>query len=215
MEKTTRAARLMELVEQLKLRPWRVGELARHYGVSERSIERDLKTLEEMGYPVESRTRGEYQLLDRPASLHPVEALALFAAGRLLYHQAPTRQYGRALEKLARMLPDPLKALLLRSTQNLEVRQGDSRTLEMVARALLENRVLTFEYRSGVSKHWRAKELLVYFLEVNRTNLGLYAIGYERSFHHSVITFKLSRMRNTRMLDETYTSKLAPPAYSA
>uniref|UniRef100_A0A7C5REI3 WYL domain-containing protein n=1 Tax=Thermus caliditerrae TaxID=1330700 RepID=A0A7C5REI3_9DEIN len=204
MELKEKAFRLLDLVERLKLRPYRVGELARFYGVNTRTVERDLEALSRQGYPVERVGRGLYRIPDRPPSLHPVEALALFAAGRLLYHHAPTRQYQSALEKLARMLPEPLRGLLLRSTEGLKARQGDTRTLEMVARALLERRVLAFEYRSAGSKNWRPKELLVYFLEANRTNLGLYAAGYERSYHHAVLTFKLSRMRNARLLEETY-----------
>nr|WP_245526796.1 WYL domain-containing protein [Marinithermus hydrothermalis] len=192
------------MLEALKLRPMRVSDLARRYGVSERTVERDLMALATLGHEVERVGRGLYRVKDRPSALQPVEALALFAAGRLIYHQAPTRQYKSALEKLARTLPEPLRTLLLRSTEGLESRRGDSRTLEMVARALLEKRVLAFEYRSGGSKNWRPKELLVYFLEANRTNLSLYAIGYERSYHKKVLTFKLSRMRNTRLLEETY-----------
>ncbi|WP_018111801.1 helix-turn-helix transcriptional regulator [Thermus igniterrae] len=199
-----KAERLLGILEALKLRPMRVLELAQRFGVSERTIERDLEALAHQGYQVEKVGRGLYRIPDRSPALHPVEALALFAAGRLLFHQAPTRQYGRALEKLARMLPEPLRELLLRSTQGLEGRQGDSRTLEMVARALLERRVLAFEYRSGGSKNWRPKELLVYFLEANRTNLGLYAVGYERTYHKAILTFKLSRMRNARLLADTY-----------
>ncbi|GLV48846.1 DNA-binding transcriptional regulator [Thermus sp. LT1-2-5] len=204
MANLPKAARLLQLIERLSLRPHRVSELARQFGISERTVERDLEALVLQGYPLERVSRGLYRIPDRPPPLHPVEALALFAAGRLLYHQAPTRQYGAALEKLARMLPEPLRDLLLRSTQGLAERRGDSRNLEMVARALLERRVLAFEYRSGGSKNWRPKELLVYFLEANRTNLGLYAVGYERSYHRSVLTFKLSRMRNARLLDEDY-----------
>jgi predicted DNA-binding transcriptional regulator YafY len=199
-----KSLRLVDLAERLKLRPHRVRELAERYGMSERTVERDLEALSLLGFPVERVGRGLYALQDRPPNLHPVEALALFAAGRLLYHQAPTRQYQSALEKLARMLPEPLRGLLLRSTEGLKARQGESRTLEMVARALLERRVLAFEYRSGGSRNWRRKEVLVYFLEANRANLGLYAVGYERSFHKAVLTFKLSRMREARLLDETY-----------
>ncbi|GAA6756656.1 transcriptional regulator [Thermus thalpophilus] len=204
MANLPKGAHLLQMVERLSLRAHRVSELASQFGVSERTIERDLEALSFQGYPVERVGRGLYRIQDRPPPLHPVEALALFAAGRLLYHQAPTRQYGAALEKLARMLPEPLRDLLLRSTQGLAERRGDSRNLEMVARALLERRVLAFEYRSGGSRNWRPKELLVYFLEANRTNLGLYAVGYERSYHRSVLTFKLSRMRNARLLDEGY-----------
>jgi len=204
MGQEAKSARLLQMAEALKLRPMRVGELARRFGVSERTVERDLEALRDLGFPVERLARGLYRIADRSPSLHPIEALALFAAGRLLYHQAPTRQYRMALDKLARMLPEPLRGLLLRSTQGLEARQGESRTLEMVARALLERKVLAFEYRSGGSKNWRPKELLVYFLEANRANLGLYAIGYERTYHRAVLTFKLSRMRHARLLDETY-----------
>ncbi|GAA5336045.1 helix-turn-helix transcriptional regulator [Thermus hydrothermalis] len=204
MASLPKSARLLDMVDRLRLRPYRVSELARHFGVSERTVERDLEALSLQGYPVERVGRGVYRIPDRPPALHPVEALALFAAGRLLYHQAPTRQYGAALEKLARMLPEPLRNLLLKSAAGLSERRGDSRNLEMVARALLERRVLAFEYRSGGSKNWRPKELLVYFLEANRTNLGLYAVGYERSYHRSILTFKLSRMRNARLLDESY-----------
>jgi predicted DNA-binding transcriptional regulator YafY len=204
MERKNKTARLMDLVDRLALRPHGVGELARRYGVTERTVERDLEALREQGYAVERVGRGQYALRAASPPLHPVEALALFAAGRLLYHQAPTKQYGSALEKLARMLPNPLRELLLQSTKGLEAKAGDSRTLEMVARALLERRVLAFEYRSGGSKNWRPKELQVYFLEANRTNLGLYAIGYERTYHKSILTFKLSRMRNTRLLEDTY-----------
>ncbi len=192
------------MVDRLKLRSYRVRELAEYYRVSERTIERDLEALSQYGFPVERVGRGLYRIADVPVALQPIEALALFAAGRLLYHQAPTRQYERALEKLAKMLPEPLRGLLLKSTGNLKERQGDSRTLEMVARALLERRVLAFEYRSGGSKNWRPKEVLVYFLEANRTNLGLYAIGYERTYHGQILTFKLSRMRKVRLLEETY-----------
>lgn len=200
----SKAERLLSMIERLKLRGYRVKELAEHYGVSERTIERDLEALSQYGFPVERVARGLYRIADVPVTLQPIEALALFAAGRLLYHQAPTRQYERALEKLAKMLPEPLRGLLLKSTGNLKERQGDSRTLEMVARALLERRVLAFEYRSGGSKNWRPKEVLVYFLEANRTNLGLYAVGYERLYHNKVLTFKLSRMRHARLLDEIY-----------
>ncbi len=204
MDLKSKAERFLSLVERLSLRPHRVSELAQLYGVSVRTVERDLEALSHAGYRIEQLGRGLYRIPDRPPTLHPVEALALFAAGRLLYHQAPTRQYENALEKLAKMLPEPLRSLLLKSTQGLEERRGDSRTLEMVARALLERRVLAFEYRSGGSKNWRPKEVLVYFLEANRTNLGLYAIGYERTYHRQILTFKLNRMRNARLLEETY-----------
>ncbi|MCS7058547.1 MAG: WYL domain-containing protein, partial [Meiothermus sp.] len=44
--------------------------------------------------------------------------------------------------------------------------------------------------------------LEVYFLEVSRTNLGMYVIGYERGYHKALRTYKLSRMRRVRLVGE-------------
>jgi hypothetical protein len=49
------------------------------------------------------------------------------------------------------------------------------------------------------------QELEVYFVEVGRDNVVPYAIGYERRFHKQVLTWKLSRMHNTRLLTGGYT----------
>ncbi|MFW8120652.1 helix-turn-helix transcriptional regulator, partial [Klebsiella pneumoniae] len=103
MDPKSKAERFLSLVERLSLRPHRVSELAQLYGVSVRTVERGLDALSHAGYRIEELGRSLYRIPDRPPTLHPVEALALFAAGRLLYHQAPTRQYENALEKLFKM----------------------------------------------------------------------------------------------------------------
>ena len=204
-----KAERLMQIASLLQLKPRKVADLAGRFKVSKRTIQRDLEALSHH-YEVEKKGRGLYEIRPPSASLTPLEALALFTAGRLLYHHAPTRHYESALLKLAQKLPETIRSLLLQSASDLESRQGETRTLEMVVRALLEGRVLSFEYRSGGSRNWRRKEVLVYFLEVSRMNLSLYAIGYERTYHKRILTFKISRMRNPRLLAETYT---VPPDF--
>ncbi|BDG29855.1 hypothetical protein TthSNM76_20650 (plasmid) [Thermus thermophilus] len=84
MDPKSKAERFLSLVERLSLRPHRVSELAQLYGVSVRTVERDLEALSHAGYRIEQLGRGLYRIPDRPPTLHPVEALALFAAGRLL-----------------------------------------------------------------------------------------------------------------------------------
>ena len=72
MGQEAKSARLLQMAEALKLRPMRVGELARRFGVSERTVERDLEALLELGFPVERLARGLYRIADRPPSLHPI-----------------------------------------------------------------------------------------------------------------------------------------------
>ncbi len=202
---TARAKRLFELVELLSSRPWSVAELTEYFGTSRRTIERDLEALKELGQSPTRVARGRYQLLPKSSPLNPVEALAVHAATRLLYHQtpAPNRYYVRALDKLAAMLPEPARTLTQESIRPLR-KHGDDRSLELVAQAWFERRYLRFEYRAADSKHWHKNELAVYFVEVNRQNLALYAIGYERTYHQEVRTFKLTRMRNLHLLADPY-----------
>ena len=204
----TKARRLAALPDLLKQKARTTAELAEHFGVPKRTIQRDLETLRGAEYGIESPERGLYLIPSSPSTLTPIEALAVHAAVRLLYHHAPAynAHYRAALEKLALMLPDPARSVALSSVENLSERLASSRTLEFAARAWFEGKVLAFEYRSPTgSGEWRLKELEIYMIEISRDNLAPYAIGFERSFHREVRTWKLSRMRHTRLLEDTYT----------
>lgn len=216
----SKAQRLTELLDLLRLKSWTTRELGERFGVPVRTVQRDLATLHSSGYAVRSPVRGQYIIGESTSALNPVEALAVHAAVRLLYYHSPTRNryYRSALEKLAALLPEPARGIAVASAQDLQdlkVRPGDDRTLEMVARAWFEKKVLSFDYRSPTgSGKWRPKELEVYFVEINRDNLATYAIGYERSFHRRVLTWKLSRIKNTRLLGDIYTiPKFNPKTY--
>jgi len=172
-----------------------------------RTIQRDLSTLREHGLQMDSPHRGLHEITAKSSALNAVEALAVHAATRLLYHHAPVRNrhYQAALEKLAAMLPAPARDLVLRSTKEVTERPPDDRSLELVARAWFERRVLACEYRSSSgSGNWHRNELEILLIEINRENLAAYAIARERTFHHSVRTFKLARMRRAHLLPDRY-----------
>ncbi len=211
-----RAERLLEMRELLRARAWSIKELAEHFGTSRRTIERDLQALAKIGDTPIRVARGRYRLHATSSPLNPVEALAVHAATRLLYHQtpAPNRYYVRALDKLAAMLPEPARTLTQESIRPLR-QAGDDRPLELVAQAWFNQNYLAFDYQAAGSKNWHKNELAVYFVEVNRQNLSLYAIGYERSYHRAIRTFKLTRMRNPRLLNDTYEipSDFSPQAF--
>ena len=75
-----KAARLLRLVAQLEAGPRTAADLAGHLGVSQRTLQRDLEELPEIGNAVE-RDGRRYRLRAGSTTLDPVEALAVHATG--------------------------------------------------------------------------------------------------------------------------------------
>jgi predicted DNA-binding transcriptional regulator YafY len=74
-----------------------------------------------------------------------------------------------------------------------------------VAPAWASRRVMRFKFvKPGGSGQERINELEVYFIEVSRANLATYVIGRERAYHNAVRTFKLSRIGDPQLLEDTY-----------
>ncbi|MCS7194446.1 MAG: WYL domain-containing protein [Meiothermus sp.] len=203
-----KAQRLLEARELLLARPYTAQELARALGVHKRTALRYL--LEDLG-AIETERDGRsprYQLL-QSQELSPVEALVTHSALRLLYHHTPGYEptYFSALNKLARRLPMPAQELALKSTRDLQwrslIHKDQGLAMATVAEAWFRRQLLEFDYlKPGGSGRPRKNLLEVYFLEVSRTNLGMYVIGYERGYHKALRTYKLSRMRRVRLVGE-------------
>lgn len=200
---TAKAVRLGELADMLRLKPRGVSELAREFGVSRRTIERDLHDLREMGHAVETEDH-RHRIPERPGALNEVEALAVHSATRLLVHTGiGERHYRRALEKLARQLPEPARSSLLEAVDRLEP-APDDRVLDLVAQAWFQGRVLRCEYHAASSGTRRRNEYEIYFYEVNRRNLEPYVLAYERLHAREVRVYKLARMHRVTLLDDRY-----------
>lgn len=201
----TKVRRLLELMDLLRLRERTTRELAEWFGVPQRHIQRDLRDLEAMGAGVEQVPPHGYRLLGAAQHLRPVQALAVHMAARLLYHHAATdnQQYRLALENLAAQLPESVREIARRSTEDLRPQLPDDQAFEKVARAWFERRIISFEYTAPGSAPER-RELAVYFVEVSRANLAPYVIGFERLKRGEIRTFKLSRMRFVTTLTDTY-----------
>jgi predicted DNA-binding transcriptional regulator YafY len=204
--------RLLEIIDLLRLRERTPNELVSELGRSRSTIHRDLKDLKELKIGVKhDHNSGKYVISPGPSALNEVEALATHAAVRLMYHHAPTvnRHFERVLEKLAAQLPEHIREIAHQSTKNLRQRQpavrGEDRTLEKVAQAWASRRVMRFKFvKPGGSGQERINELEVYFIEVSRANLATYVIGRERAYHNAVRTFKLSRIGDPQLLEDTY-----------
>ena len=203
-----KAMRLKLIEEMLTSRPRLVVDLSEELGVGRRSIERDLNELRENGVAIE-HNGPEYHIRSRAPVLNPVEALAVHSATRLLVHHAQIneRHYRSALEKLAQVLPEPARNSAHQSVDELaRMDSTNSRILDQVAQAWFEGRILRFNYQSAGSTSGRAypQELAVYFFEISRTNLAAYVVGFERKFHQAVRVFKLDRMQDPMLTEESY-----------
>jgi predicted DNA-binding transcriptional regulator YafY len=202
-----KARRLLSLATLLAAGPRTAADLARQLGVSHRTLQRDLEELPELGHEIE-RDGRRYRLRAGATVLDPVEALAVHTATRLLVHHTRIneRGYRTALTKLADQLPEPARRYLHASVTDIETLSSEGgRTLDQVAQAWFEGRVLRFDYRAPIgSKKPHRNDLEVYFVEISRANLAPYVIGFERSYFDAIRTFALDRMENVRVLDERY-----------
>lgn len=200
----SRVERLRQLEELLGLRPYGVVELARALGVGRRSIERDLVFLaEEYGERLVRDDAHRYRLRSRAALLNDVEALAMYMAARMLTHTGiGERHYRSTMAKLAKQVPEPAQSALLRRVDALRSHDRD-RVLDVVAQAWFGRRVLRCGYESAAGKRSR-RDLEVYFVEVGRRNHEPYALAVDRAAPGRVLVFKFARMREVRLLDETY-----------
>jgi len=197
-----KANRLKEMEKLLALKPYTVSELAGKFGVSRRTIERDLGDLRETT-PLD-QDGPRYRVRATGSALNAVEALAVHSATRLLVHTGVGESHYRsALRKLAHQLPEPARTALASAVDGLETKRND-RTLDLVAQAWFGGRVLRCDYRPASSEKRYRHEYEIYFYELNRRNLQPYVIARERLYFKRVGAFRLSRMHDATLLEDRY-----------
>lgn len=197
-----KANRLKELEKLLALKPYGVRELSAIFGVTRRTIERDLNDLRATSDLEQDGPR--YFIMAGSTVLNDVEALAVHSATRLLVHTGVGESHYRsALRKLARQLPEPARTALASAVDNLATGRND-RTLDLVAQAWFGRKVLRCDYRPASSTKRYRHEYEIYFYELNRRNLQPYVIARERLYFKRVGAFRLSRMHGVRLTDESY-----------
>ncbi|MCG8670087.1 MAG: YafY family transcriptional regulator [Pseudomonadales bacterium] len=135
-------------------------EIAERFGVSERTVYRDIRTLETAGVPIGSEAGLGY-FLDKSYRLPPVmfdrdEAVALLLAEKFIQgirDQKTGQSYRSALDKVKAVLghddKDYLEALSQRVDVHLGVNQSDTagdRWLEEIQKAIVFSHTLQIEY---------------------------------------------------------------------
>lgn len=158
--------RRLEIMRTLDSRTkFTARQLAERFGVSLRTIQRDLDYLQQMGVPLYSEVgiHGGYRVLPNrilpPLQLTQHEALGLFLMIEYLEH-IPDFPYGIIRAQLADQyysgLPDDVRDLISRSKQHLAVLQHSSirpaPLTTQVLGAAVEKREISFAYHSRSGK---------------------------------------------------------------
>lgn len=158
------SARILRLLTLLEARAdWRGSELSTRLDVSPRTLRRDIDTLREIGYPVETAKGpgGGYRLGAGgklpPLVLDDDQAIAIAIA----LQTAPATVTGiddavtRALTTLRQIMPARLRAAseafeitALRNYWDFAAPPIDVKTLQAVGSAIRTHRVLRFDYRA-------------------------------------------------------------------
>ncbi|WP_123042586.1 helix-turn-helix transcriptional regulator [Cohnella candidum] len=157
-----KSKRLMELMMTVnRKRRFKVQELADEFGVSKRTILRDLQELSELGVPLYSEVgpHGGYQVI-RERVLPPIaftegEAVAMFFAVHALRHYSSLpfeAESASALSKFYLHMPgdvrDRIDGMKNRVDFITPTRRGDAPCLAILLDAAVHRKVLVVEYES-------------------------------------------------------------------
>ncbi|MCS7463883.1 YafY family transcriptional regulator [Paenibacillus doosanensis] len=158
----SKSKRLMELMMTVnRKRRFKVQELADEFGVSTRTILRDLQELSELGVPLYSEVgpHGGYQVI-RERVLPPIaftegEAVSMFFAVHALRHYSSLpfeAESASALSKFYLHLPgdvrDRIDSMKDRVDFIAPTRRGDAPCLPILLDAAVRQQVLSIEYES-------------------------------------------------------------------
>lgn len=157
-----KSKRLMELMMTVnRMRRFKVQELADEFGVSKRTILRDLQELSELGVPLYSEVgpHGGYQVI-RERVLPPIaftegEAVAMFFAVHALRHYSSLpfeAESASALSKFYLHMPgdirDRIDSMKDRVDFTTPTRRGEAPCLGILLDAAVRQKILAVEYDS-------------------------------------------------------------------
>ncbi|MFC4779129.1 helix-turn-helix transcriptional regulator [Paenibacillus sp. GCM10023252] len=158
-----KSQRLIQLIMRINAKKsFTVQELADEFGLSTRTITRDLVELSELGVPVYSvqGRGGGYRLLQErllpPISFSESEAIAMFFACQSLEHYSSS-PFGEgadsALHKFYHYLPADVREGVDRLKDKVSIyspyRPMSGEVLQLLLKAVMHPSVLTIEYRSS------------------------------------------------------------------
>lgn len=158
----SKSQRLLELLMAVnRKRSFTVGELAREFGISQRTMLRDLQELSEWGVPLYSEVgpHGGYRVLKErilpPIAFSEEEAVAIFFAIHALRHYSSlpfAAEVASAVSKFYAYMPPDVRERIDQMRNRVDFvtpkRQAESPYLSILLEAAVEQKVLLIEYES-------------------------------------------------------------------
>jgi predicted DNA-binding transcriptional regulator YafY len=192
-------------------------EIAVYFGITERTVYRDMKALSEMGIPVAAQAGEGYQLLET-FSLPPVaftegEAKAITMAARWFVRNSTGslhRDTLSSLHKLHAILTPVLREQVEQFVRLIDHYPTDppldweQPALRLVLRAVQERRVLHIEYRSYQSDRLSSREIEPTRLTFSQ---GAWYVEAYCRLRRDERSFRLNRMVTLELRDETFTPR--------
>ncbi len=212
-EKQDRIARLLRELHlfQTVRRGLTSAELAERMGISQRQAQRDLAVLEsDLGVPFVTVGRRYAIMPDfwlPPVNFTVPEALALVIGARLMWRSAdranPFAQ--TAYEKLAGVLPDPMRDPVLAVAVGLAEKVEDSvwvKVFAALARAWAESRKVRITYATD---HTSERVVWPLFIEPTLSAHSCYLVAYDQAAREPR-SFRLERIADVEVLAEGFTT---------
>jgi len=217
-EKRDRILRLINLLRMFQAAPEGLStrQVAERLGVSQRSVQRDINAL---GYELHvpfHNSNGRWvvgpQYWLRPIAFSLQEAIGLLLSARLTLRHADKAdaQTAAAYEKLAAVLPAPLRQPLANAAFGLSVKPVNptySRVFGALATAWADQRQVDIWYQTAPSKIRRVWPL---FLEPSWFGHSCYLLAWDPTARAPRV-FKIERILDARIRDEHFEN---PKGYS-
>ncbi len=218
--KSSRVSRVVQLLTTLQSGKGRTaGELARMFGISRRTLFRDLKELQKIGLqPRFSNGEHGYRLADEqflpPINLNLQEALSLLLLAHKMRSQVQLPFKNSALlaaMKIESALPPRVRRYCELALLRISAKTGaqapapGSPGLDVIfstlQQAFAEHRKVRICYDSLFDAKTIDCELAPYHLFYNQR--AWYVLGHS-SLHKSIRTFKLNRIQSAKLLDNSW-----------
>ena len=208
-----KAARLQKITHLLYRNPHglNTSELAKHCRITTRTIQRDLRDLEEAGMPI-WEDGGRYGIIKGyylpPIHFSLEEASALYLAARLLarYSDEHNPIIVHALAKLAGAMPEAIAAHIHHTIRCLAYHPENptfAHVFETIALGWATGRKVRIWHQAAGSENVHEYLFSPYFLEPSSVGYATYAIGHS-SWFEDVHTFKMERIRDAQLTEETF-----------
>jgi predicted DNA-binding transcriptional regulator YafY len=193
-------------------------EIATRFGLSKRTVYRDMKALEEAGVPLGAEPGKGYFLVDGyhlpPVMFTPDEASSLLTAEKIVEKMADRsvdEQYKSAMYKIKAVLPDRDKQFLDRLNNNIEIfhsppahaAEAPNNGMLTIQKALADKKVLMISYRAAYNNQHVADRMvepvgLVFY------SMAWHLIGYCR-YRKDYRDFRLDRITRITLTNEHFT----------